>query len=263
MTGPSWPFWSSLAERTVRAIVAYDGTDFLGFQRQASGRTVQGALETAFERLYGRPVNVRGAGRTDAGVHATGQVIAARVPDIVPAERLGLALRAYLPGDLAVRQSGPAPEGFDPRRSAISRRYRYVVVQDRFADPLRDRFATRVEPGLAVAAMRTATAALIGEHDFGSLCCDGGQRGSTVRRMLCAELLGDERLELVLEADSFLYRQVRCIVGVLLAIGRGRLEPEWTERLLTGEPWPAGVSVAPPTGLVLERVRYGESDEAL
>lgn len=252
-----------MAELTVRAIVAYDGTDFLGFQRQASGRTVQGVLEAAFERLYGRPVTVRGAGRTDAGVHATGQVIAARVPDCVPAERLGLALRAHLPADVAVRQSGRAPDGFDPRRSAVARRYRYVVVQDRFADPLRDRFATRVEPGLDVAAMRAAAAPLVGEHDFGSLCCDGGRHGSTVRRMLLAELLGEERLELVLEAESFLYRQVRCIVGVLLAIGRGRLEPGQTERLLAGARWPSGVSVAPPTGLVLERVRYGESDEAL
>ncbi len=241
----------------IAAIVAYDGTDFAGFQRQAAERTVQGVLEEQLTALYGAAVTVSGAGRTDAGVHAAGQVIAVTVPETVPAERLPEALNGLLPADLAVRRSWRAADGFDPRREATARVYRYTLAQDRTRHPLRDRYATRVEPGLNVAAMQAASERLVGEHDFGSFCCDNGQTGSTRRTLYAVRWAAvEERLTLELVGDSFLYKQVRCIMGGLLAVGRGRFPAELIERMVRGEPRPVQVAVAPPTGLVLERVWY-------
>ncbi len=255
---PRWRSWSSSAKVRIGALVAYDGTAFAGFQRQAVDRTVQAELERGLGELYGQPVTVAGAGRTDAGVHARGQVIAFEAPATVPVERLPQALLGHLPGDVAVRRAWPAPADFDPRRWAVSRTYRYTIAVDALPEPLRDRYATRVRPGLDPARMREAAAPLVGEHDFGSFCCQNGAEGSTRRvvRRLEQETVG-ELICIELEGDSFLYKQVRCTVGVLMAIGYGRYGPELTERMLAGAPRPVDVTVAPPTGLVLERVRYG------
>ena len=242
----------------IAALVAYDGTDFAGFQRQASDRTVQGELERALGALYQQAVTVRGAGRTDAGVHARGQVVAFDVPATVPAERVPLALRGQLPRDVAVRRAWAAEAGFDPRRDAVERVYRYTLVADELPDPLRDRFVTRVRPGLDLAPMREAAARLPGEHDFGSFCCENGASGSTRRVLRSVEWeAADELYCLQVVGDSFLYKQVRCTVGVLLAIGYRRYGPELVEQMLAGAPRPDEVTVAPPTGLVLERVVYG------
>lgn len=255
---PRWPFWSLSASLRIAALIAYDGTDFAGFQRQASDRTVQGELERALGALYQQAVVVRGAGRTDAGVHARGQVIAFDAPDAVPAERVPLGLRGHLPADVAMRRAWAAESGFDPRRDALQRVYRYTLVADELPDPLRDRFVTRVRPGLDLARMREATAPLAGEHDFGSFCCENGASGSTRRVLRSAQWeAAGELWCLQLVGDSFLYKQVRCTVGVLLAIGAGRYGPELVEQMLEGAPRPDQVTVAPPTGLVLERVVYG------
>jgi len=241
----------------VRATVAYDGTHYAGFQRQADDRTVQAELEGALALLYRRRVTVHGAGRTDAGVHARGQVVAFYAPGHIPPERVALALSGLLPADVAVRESSRAPDGFDPRRHATSRVYRYTLVQDRLREPLRDRFATRVAPGLDVPAMRAASRLLLGTHDFVSFCVrdDGEQRTKRGLDRLDWEVDG-ALVTLELEAKSFLRKQVRCIMGALLSIGRGKYGPELLARMLAGEPRPSQVAVAPPTGLVLERVHY-------
>ncbi|MCC7490723.1 MAG: tRNA pseudouridine(38-40) synthase TruA [Fimbriimonadaceae bacterium] len=242
----------------IAATVAYDGTHFAGFQRQADARTVQEELESALAWLYAQRITVHGAGRTDAGVHARGQVIAFDAPATLPAERLALAIRQPLPADVAVRAAWAAAPEFDPRRHASRRVYRYSVVEDLLPDPLRDRFVTRVPPGLDWAALQAASGQLVGEHDFGSLCCHNGQQGSTRRTV--RRVTWDRREDIwtaEIEGDSFLYRQVRCMMGALLAIGRGRYGADLLASLLAGAPWPAGVAVAPPTGLVLERVEYG------
>lgn len=266
-------------------MVAYDGTDFAGFQRQAGpdgvdqARTVQGELERALTALYGEHLHnsaapmpgrvvVRGAGRTDAGVHARGQVIAWDAPPTVPAERLPLALRGLLPADVAVRACQVAESTFDPRRDAVSRVYRYTLVWDPLPDPMRDRYVTRLDASLEPAGVdrvRAAAARLVGEHEFAGFCCRNGQTGSTRRHLRrldvltwCADSAGGlaRGLVLELEADGFLYKQVRTTVGLLLAIGRGRFEPALVTAMLAGQPRPAQVAVAPPTGLVLERVVY-------
>ena len=249
---------SSSSNLRVAALVAYDGTAFAGFQRQVSDRTVQGEIEAGLGALYGTPVGLRGAGRTDAGVHARGQVIAADVPETVPAERWPEALNPHLPPDVRIRESWRAKPDFDPRRQASSRVYRYTLALDRRPEPMRDRYATRVAEVLDEAAMRAAAAKLVGAHDFGSLCCVSDQNGPTTRTLRRLEWSrAGELLTLEIEGDSFLYKQVRCIIGMLLAIGGGRYEVELVDRLLAGEPRPVPIAVAPPTGLVLERVLYG------
>ncbi|MBI2300657.1 MAG: tRNA pseudouridine(38-40) synthase TruA [Armatimonadetes bacterium] len=245
----------------IRAVVAYDGTEFCGFQRQLGDRTVQGELEAALARLTGEPVAVRGAGRTDAGVHARGQVIAFRGGSIPP-ERVGVAVNRWLPGDVAVRRCEPAPETFDPRRDATARVYSYTLVLDREREPLRDRFATRVEPRLDLAAMQAAAAGLVGEHDFAQFACQGGQTGSTRRSLRRAQwTVEGELVRLWFEADSFLYHQVRLMMGALLEIGRGKFETGLVADMLAGRPRPPEVAVVPPTGLVLEEVRYDRQEE--
>lgn len=243
----------------MRATVAYDGTDFAGFQRQpdGAGRTVQGELERALADQYGQRVTVHGAGRTDAGVHARGQVIAFYVGEQIPAERVAQALSGRLPRDIGVRQSSVAPPGFDPRRHALSRVYRYTLVEDRLREPLRDRFTTRVRPGLDVARMIAAGEALLGAHDFGQFCADE-EPGKNTRRTLSRLSWSrtGELLTVELEAQSFLRKQVRCIMGVLLAVGRRQFGPELVGSMLAGEPRPPQVAVAKPYGLVLERVVY-------
>lgn len=251
-----------MAELVIAAQVAYDGTDFCGFQRQPGQRTVQGELEAALARLYGEPVRVRGAGRTDAGVHARGQVVAFRAAARIPPERVAMAANGLLPADVRMRRSWRAPVGFDPRRDATGRVYRYTWALDAVGDPVRDRFATRVQPGLDLAAMREAAAALVGEHDFAAFCCREGHVGSTRRHL--RRVAWERVRELVtveFEADSFLYRQVRVMVGVLEAIGRGRWDAGLVAEMLAGRPRPVEVAVAPPTGLVLHRVWYDRWEE--
>ena len=240
----------------VRALVAYDGTEFAGFQRQTTQRTVQAVLENALACLYGQPVTVSGAGRTDAGVHARGQVVSWTAPGRVPAERVAAALAGKLPADVALRESQPADDAFDPRRQARARVYRYQVVEDRWADPLRDRYVTRVMPGLDGALLCATTDKLVGDHDFRSLCTVEAHE-TTWRTLDSVRVSADGALWTVeWRARSFLRKQVRCMMGVLLATARGHVPSELVDELLAGRPWPPRVAVAPPQGLVLERVEY-------
>lgn len=242
----------------IRATVSYDGTDFAGFQRQPNARSVQGELESALSGLYGHPVTVRGAGRTDAGVHAKGQVIAFVAPATVPPEKVAIVLGGWLPADVALRDSEVTTTEFNPRRHAVRRTYRYGFVQDRCRDPLRDRFTTRLWPGLNVAAMEEAAQLLLGDHDFRSFCTVGDEDESGTTRTL-----GSVRFEthgafttVEWQARSFLRKQVRCMMGALFAVGRGKFAPQVVGEMLAGQAWPPQMAVAPPQGLVFERVDY-------
>ncbi len=242
----------------IRATVAYDGTDFAGFQRQPAARTVQGELERALADLCGEAITVKGAVRTDAGVHARGQVIACHLASTIPAERVARALSGRLPADVAVRESAEAPVGFDPRRWAVRRVYRYTLVQDRMREPLRDRYQTRVEPGLDLEAMEQAAQGLLGDHDYRSFCTQDAEDESTTVRSIDKVLFWTEGPVTTVqwEARSFLRKQVRCMMGALFAVGRGKFAPRVIGDMLAGEAWPPQMAVAPPQGLVFERVDY-------
>ena len=247
------------AQRMLRATIEYDGTAFAGSQVQANARTVQGELEEALNRLIGERTRVRLAGRTDAGVHATGQVAAFSVPRRAGAgdgwPELRRRLNAALPPDLAVRSLRPAPPDFDPRRDARWRVYRYRVRMNGAKHPLERHRTLEIDDRLDVAAMRAAATRLVGERDFASLGADA--HGRTVRHL--ADVRVTRRGDLVevrVTANAFLRRMVRSIVAVLLAVGRGRLAAEAVDRLLAGSGRALDGRAAPAKGLTLERIVY-------
>jgi tRNA pseudouridine38-40 synthase len=245
-----------------RATVEYDGTDFQGFQVQAQGLTVQGELEKAIERVTQRQVRVLGAGRTDTGVHASGQVIAFDVSWRHKTQDLHRALNAVLPIDIAIRDLTVTHPTFHPRFDARWRRYRYTILNQPVRSPLWARYAHHVSEPLDVGMMREASRQLIGRHDFAAFG-KPTQGDSTIREVIRAEWFveyskGMEGRLLAFEitANAFIYRMVRNIVGTLLRVGRGELTPDEVMALLgTGDRVAAGPP-APARGLCLVRVEY-------
>lgn len=253
--------------RTWRAVVAYDGTNYRGFQIQADGQTIQGELERVLERLMDTPVRVQGAGRTDAGVHALGQVISFEAPWRHSPEDLRRAMNALLPRDIAVREVSEAEATFHARYSAKSRLYVYHVYAGEERLPFLERFAHRVAAPLAVEKLNRAAALLVGEHDFATF----GQPTVgevTVRvvhhsawRMLPTRALGlaAEGVRLYrfeIEANAFLRGMVRRIVGTLLGVGMGLMNVEDVAALLEARDISQAPPPAPACGLCLWRVRY-------
>jgi len=251
----------------VQLDLAYDGTAFLGWAQQPGRRTVQGVLQDALGVLTGAdPPRVGVAGRTDAGVHARGQV--AHVD--LPAERAEDALllrrlNGLLPPDVRVRRTSLAAAGFDARFSALSRTYRYRVADGPAAlDPLRRHDVLSRTRELDLAALQAACAALLGEHDFAAYC-RRREGATTIRRLLDLrwERDGDGLLVMTVRADAFCHSMVRSLVGAMLAVGEGRREPDWPGSLLALDRRADDVAVAPPHGLVLEHVAYPPDDQLL
>jgi tRNA pseudouridine38-40 synthase len=250
---------TTVAQRAVRAVIEYDGTAFAGSQVQPNARTVQGELEKALNRLIGERTRVHLAGRTDAGVHATGQVAAFRLPRGEGLARVRERLNAVLPPDLVVRTLSPAPRGFDPRRDARWRVYRYRILMNGARRPLERHRALEIDDRLDVAAMRAAAGRMAGHRDYAALGSDAN--GRTVRHL--AEVRVTRRGNLVevrVTANAFLRRMVRSIVAILVAVGLGRLAPEEVDRLLSEPRRALHGQAAPPHGLTLERVVYGSAD---
>jgi tRNA pseudouridine38-40 synthase len=250
------------SERTAqrfRATVEYDGTEFSGFQLQKGSRTVQGELEAALSRLSGgNRQPVVGAGRTDAGVHATGQVIAFTYPGSLPVEALTEALNGTLPPDVAVRDLRRATAGFHPRYAARYREYRYSIWNGP-RSPLRERTTLWVRQELDVAAMVRAATAFEGRHDFSAF---GGADPQPVRTVHRLRVRRDGSLVTIdVRADAFLRGMVRRIVAVLLAIGKGQLEPSAVPGLLTAARPALRGAAAPARGLCLRRVVMGRRQE--
>lgn len=241
----------------LRALVEYDGSDFLGFQVQRGGRTVQGVLEQALERLTGEPVRVRYAGRTDAGVHAVGQVISAQVNWRHSLEALQRAWNALLPADVALRglQVEPDPR-FHPRFSALSRCYRYTVWTAPWRSPLHARFTHHEPRPLDVAKMNQAAGLLIGVHDFASFG-QPTQGDVTVRRVDRAVWQQSEQLlTFDIEANAFLRRMVRTAAATLLEVGQGRRSVESVGEVLAARDRSKAAPPAPAGGLCLIAVKY-------
>jgi tRNA pseudouridine38-40 synthase len=240
----------------VRAVVAYDGANYGGFQRQTNAPTVQAALEAALAQVTQEEVSVLFAGRTDAGVHAEGQVVAFdttwRHGEIV----LQRALNAVLPADVVVRDVEEVEPDFHPRYDARSRRYRYTLHNAATRCPLTRRYSLHVAAALDVDEMQRAAQSLVGEHDFAAFG-QSPQGDHTVRRVLRAEWGGaPPRLTFDIEANAFLYRMVRSIVGTLLVVGRGEMSVEDFVAVLASRDRSQAGPTAPPHGLCLLEVKY-------
>lgn len=251
----------------VALLVAYDGSDFAGFQSQANGRAVQDVLEAALGRLYGAALRVRGASRTDAGVHALGQVVSFDLGDPalagrIPLDRLPLALDGLLPPDVRVLGARTASASFDPRR-AVRKHYRYRLLVRPAPCPLRRREVWHVPPPLDLGAMARAAAQLAGRHDFAAFAASGGRVGSTVRHLERLEVRRacPDEVHVEAVADGFLYHMVRNLVGTLVEVGRGRRRPEEMASLLASRRREAAGATAPARGLCLLAVEYGPEHE--
>lgn len=245
-----------------RALLAYDGEAYQGFQRQAGAApTVQAALETALRQLCGEVRCLSAAGRTDAGVHAEAQVIAFDVDWPHSPRALQAAMNAHLPQDLALWALEEAPD-FHPRYDARSRVYRYQIVQAAQRQPLLRRYAWWIATSLRFEAMQAAASALIGEHDFGAF--GRAPRGeNTVRIVYQSNWSAEERAERALltyriEANAFLHHMVRRLVGTMVEVGRGRLSVEEFIAILRSRDRTLARQMAPAHGLVLESVRYAD-----
>jgi len=246
----------------VRLDLAYDGTEFSGWAAQRDRRTVQGELERALATLSRAAPRLTVAGRTDAGVHARGQVAHVDLePDVAQDRLLPRRLDGLLPPDVRVQRVSPAPAGFDARFSAIWRRYRYRVA-DGPADPLRRRDTLSWPRPLVLERLERAGAGLVGEHDYAAYC--RRREGATsVRAVLALEWERDAQgvLEMRVTADAFCHSMVRSLVGAMVAVGEGRREPDWPGRLLSRTERATDVPVAPPHGLCLEAVGYPADDQ--
>jgi tRNA pseudouridine38-40 synthase len=239
----------------------YDGTDFIGWQIQQSGRSIEGALAAAVSFVAGEPVNVHGSGRTDAGVHALQQVAHFDTQVSRTPRQWLLGINSNLPPDVAVRWAREVPPDFDARRSALSRRYRYTILQQAPRPALLRRRAWWLRQALDYGAMTAAASAWLGEHDFSAFRAAGCQAKSPLRRLMAVRIA--ERpaavgvlVTLEFTANAFLQHMVRNLVGTLVAVGSGELTPAAAAAILVSRDRAAAGVTAPPWGLALVEVLY-------
>lgn len=247
--------------RCIKLTVAYDGTAYVGFQRQPNGIAVQQRLEEALRAVTGDPGLRIGAaaGRTDAGVHARGQVVHLHTESSIPIDRWPHAVNSHLPADIVVTGAEWVPDGFHARYWALEKRYRYTFELAPFPSPLNRLYAYHWPRPVDVAAMREAASLLVGRHDFAAFRSTGGAARTSTRTITELVLMESAPLlHMEVAADGFLYNMVRIIAGTLLEVGAGRRSlKDVAEALRTGERRLAGRTL-PPHGLCLESVTYGD-----
>lgn len=243
-----------------KAIIAYDGTHFHGFQRQENGRTVQEELEKMLTRMNnGQPIQIHGSGRTDAGVHACGQVIHFDFPQKRELERMRYALDTQSPADIAVHQVEIVADTFHARYHVVEKTYQFKVEIKKPRSPFRRFYASYYPYHLDLERIREALPHLLGTHDFTSFCASGSSVEDKVRTIYQADLAvneaGDE-LTFTFRGDGFLYKMIRILVGTLLKIGNGRLEPAAIPEIIAAKDRNLAGPTAHPEGLYLMQVRY-------
>ena len=283
-----------------RVTVAYDGSDFVGWQRQAAGTSIQGLLEDAARALDDRDVTVIGAGRTDAGVHALGQVAAFTLERTISADSLVRAMNARLPETVRILEASEVPAGFHPQFDARAKTYRYRMWNADAMSPFERRYAWHLPGRLDVDAMRAAAGLLEGEHDFAAFQGTGSDVATTVRRILASRIADcglridcglpiasspiasspiasspiapspiapsavrnpqSALLEYEITGSGFLRHMVRAIAGSLVEVGRGRQAPDWIARVMASRDRCAAGQTAPASGLFLVGVDYGACD---
>ena len=242
----------------VKLTIQYDGARYDGWQRQGNtDNTLQGRLEGVLSRMVGKPVEIQGAGRTDAGVHARGQVASVHLPEGYTPQEVQNYLNRYLPEDVAVVEVVEVGERFHARLSATGKEYRYHIRMGSVPDVFARKYQYRVEEPLDLAAMERAAGYLTGKHDFRSFCGNRRFKKSTVREVfhIGVEVCGSD-LTLVYRGDGFLYNMVRILTGTLLEVGLGQRTPESMVDVLEARERTAAGKTAPAQGLVLQEVYY-------
>lgn len=246
-----------MERRTYRLILSYDGTGYKGWQRLPDGKpTVQGRVEQALSEIFGEAIEISGSGRTDAGVHARGQVVSFRGP-MLPTEKVLGQLRHLLPGDIGALSLDYAADRFHARLCAAEKTYAYRAWNSPQPDVFGRRYRCHVPQRLDVEKMRKAAALLVGKHDFLAFCANKHFKKSSLRELKRLEIVENgEELCFLLTADGFLHHMVRIIVGTLLEIGLGKREVGSIPRILESRRRELAGETAPAAGLCLEEVRY-------
>ncbi len=246
-------------ERNIKLVIAYDGTDFHGWQKQPGMRTVQGIIEDVAQRVMGETVLLRGSGRTDAGVHALGQVANFRSRSSMPAANVGRAIGSRLPDDVSILHSQEVHADFDATISATSKLYRYRVFNaaGRSPTPAQTRYCLNFWHALDLDRLRAAAAQFVGEHDFSSMANAGCVRETMVRSVLrCDVHRRFDEIRFDVQGTGFLYNQVRIMVGTLLEIGRGHWPVERAAEILASRDRSQAGPTVLPVGLCLQWVEY-------
>lgn len=248
--------------RNICAKVSYIGTDFNGFQAQPYGRTVQNEIEKAIRHLTGEATVIIGSGRTDAGVHAIGQVFNFHTASSIPTERWAIALNTRLPKDIVITDVRDVPDGFHARRSAKRKTYRYSIDTGKFPDVFARAYRYHHPTPLDLEAMRKGLAHLVGRHDFTSYTSIRSTKPHHVRTIYEASLRQEgQALHMTITGNGFLYNMVRVIMGTLLWVGQGKLQPDDMKRILEGRSRALAGPTAMPHGLTLVDVDYGDYGE--
>ena len=245
-------------ERNIRLVVAYDGRDYHGWQRQKGESTLQGVLEEGILRMTGVPARLIASGRTDAGVHALHQVCHFKTRSLLDPEAIRRGLNALTPTDIYIEETAYVPLDFHARYSALSKTYEYRLLNRKDPDPFLRFYTWHIPAKLDVAAIQTSLPLLIGRHDFSSFRSSGSGNINPVRRMIRAEFrdAGEGLLRFVFEADGFLRHMVRNMVGTLIDVGMGKIgRDEFLKIFLAEDRRLAGIK-APPQGLFLTMVKY-------
>jgi tRNA pseudouridine38-40 synthase len=241
----------------IRLRLEYDGTSYSGWQWQAEQDSSQARVEAALERLFGEKIRVYAAGRTDAGVHALGQVVAFTAPPRFAASEIQRALNALLPADIVVRDAAEAAQDFDPRRAARSRVYEYHILNQDWASPFDYRYCWLIREPLDDQAMDMAARLFIGEHDFAAFRSLGSEIKTTVRHVYASAWKREgSRLLYRVEANSFLRHMVRTMVAAMVEVGRGKATIDIVPRLLASRDRAMAPAAAPSRGLFLVEVCY-------
>ncbi|MBV8056560.1 MAG: tRNA pseudouridine(38-40) synthase TruA [Deltaproteobacteria bacterium] len=241
----------------IRITLEYDGTGYSGWQVQSGQDSIQARIEYALERIFAEPIRVHGAGRTDAGVHARGQVAAFRLPRPFEPSELMRALNALLPPAIAITGAACAEDSFDPRRDARSRSYEYRILNQQIRSVFEFRYSWLVRDPLDLGAMNEAAAVFLGEHDFASMRSLGSAERTTVRRVLASEWGREGKfLTYRVEATAFLRHMVRTMVAAMVEAGRGAATPKQIAELLASRNRARAPAPAPACGLYLVEVRY-------
>lgn len=237
--------------------VEYDGSRYHGFQIQDNANTVQAELEAAIKRVSGENISILCAGRTDAGVHALGQVIAFDSNSSVPGEKWQFALNSFLPPDIQAVDSTECAPNFHPRFHALSKIYQYRIYRQQRGRIFNRKYALYCAETLNLAAMEEACPALLGKHNFKSFCASGSSVKTFDRTIKTCRLLEEgSYLKLEIEADGFLYNMVRIIMGTLLEVGRGTYPPATIEHIIATQDRNQAGPTVPPQGLYLVEVKY-------
>lgn len=244
----------------IKLTVAYDGTNYSGFQSQTNAVAIQDILEDALEDLFGHPVKTMGASRTDTGVHARGNVAAFDIETRILPGKIALALNARLPEDIRITDSAAVPETFHPRFNDCIKTYSYRILNRRFPDPLTRLYTLHYYYALDHEKMNEAAQYLIGEHDFAAFCSAGFSGKSTVRTITRSEVKREgDLITYTVSGNGFLYNMVRIIAGTLIDVGCGRKTPEEMADIIASRDRKRAGDTALAKGLTLENIQYGKS----